>query len=155
MKLRMLKLPNGDYRPYDEPSVKAARRHRSGAIVEGDFVQPRNWKFHKKYFVLLRLGYDYWEPPERTYRGMQVAKNFDRFREEVAVLAGHYDVVWTLEGEMRLRPRSISWADMDAEEFEKLYSATGQVLIDRVLAAKGFTAAEVDRVVDQILRMDD
>lgn len=154
MKMRLLKRPDGLYQAYDAESQLSARRHRSGAIVEADVVQPRNWRYHKKYFALLKLGFDYWEP-DLEYQGRPVAKDFDRFRKDVAILAGHYNRVWNILGELRLEPRSISFASMSPEEFDELYSKTVQVLIDKVLETKGFTPEQVDRAVNEILRFDD
>jgi len=33
-----------------------------GAVLEADFRQLRNPAFHRKFFALLNLGYEYWEP---------------------------------------------------------------------------------------------
>lgn len=37
-----------------------------GAILTADFKQVRNPKFHRKYFSLLNLGFDYWTPSGGT-----------------------------------------------------------------------------------------
>ncbi|WP_410015831.1 DUF1367 family protein [Sodalis sp. C49] len=39
---------------------------RSGEILSGDFKKARNPIFHRKYFSLLNLGFDYWEPTGGT-----------------------------------------------------------------------------------------
>lgn len=129
-----------------------AKRIRLGEVVTVVIKRVRNGKFHRKYFALLNLGFEYWETGDREYKGRAIAKNFERFRKDVAIMAGHYDPVWNLAGEMRLEARSISFASMDEAEFEKLYETTVQILIDKVLAAKGFTREEVDRAVEQLLR---
>jgi len=33
-----------------------------GAVLEADFRQLRNPAFHRKFFALLNLGFEYWEP---------------------------------------------------------------------------------------------
>lgn len=54
-----------------------------GATVHGDFKKMRNAKFHGKFFALLALAFDYWEPvggliPRQELRGiMGLAKYFE------------------------------------------------------------------------------
>lgn len=54
-----------------------------GTTVHGDFKKMRNAKFHGKFFALLALAYDYWEPkggliPRQELRGIQgLAKYFE------------------------------------------------------------------------------
>ena len=35
---------------------------KAGAVLEGEFRQVRNAALHRKYFSLLNLGFEYWEP---------------------------------------------------------------------------------------------
>lgn len=113
---------------------------------------PRNSRFHRKFFALLRLGFDAWTPEEVPHAGAPAEKQFDRFRRDVTILAGYFDRVFGVDGSMRLEARSISFASMDDAEFEQLYSAVADVLLQRVLVNyQG--RAEVDRVVDEIVRM--
>lgn len=54
-----------------------------GATVHGDFKKMRNAKFHGKFFALLALAFDYWEPvggliPRQEMRGIVgLAKYFE------------------------------------------------------------------------------
>jgi hypothetical protein len=54
-----------------------------GATVHGDFKKMRNAKFHGKFFALLALAFDYWEPvggliPRQELRGIHgLAKFFE------------------------------------------------------------------------------
>ena len=121
-----------------------------GELAEVTFVVPRNPRFHRKFFALLNLGFEAWEPA-LEHAGQTVAKDFEQFREDITILAGHYVQTWTLEGEMRLRAKSISFASMDNDEFEKVYNSVADVLLGRVL--KNYTRADLDRVVDRILGM--
>lgn len=156
MKCRLIRTLTG-YTPADAEAQKVANRHKPGQVVVADVVVPRNNKFMRKYFALLKLGFEYWEPEDgkaRTYKGHTIEKNFERFRGDVAILAGFYEATWNINGELRLEPKSISFANMEEDEFEQLYSKSIQVLLDKVLAAKGFTPAEIDRAVDELLRFD-
>jgi len=143
----------------DEESRRAWRRFwrrvlraAPGAVFEISARQPRNARFHRKFFALLKLGYDAWQPPRRRmkYRGRPVAKSFEAFREEVTILAGFYEQTFDLAGRLQLRARSISFARMGEDEFERLYSAVIDVLLARVLTTYRDRAA-VDRVVEQLM----
>lgn len=54
-----------------------------GATLHGDFKKMRNARFHGKFFALLALAYDYWEPtgglvPRQEMRGIRgLAKYFE------------------------------------------------------------------------------
>ena len=115
-------------------------------------IFPRNGKFHRKYFALLNLGFDSWEPDRKhkSYKGREVAKNFERFREDITILAGYYFQTFDLQGRMVLKAQSISFANMDDVEFERLYSAVVDVLLREV--CKNYkNRAEIDRVVNELV----
>lgn len=64
-----------------------------GATVHGDFKKMRNAKFHGKFFALLALAYDYWEPkggliPRQELRGIKgLAKYFEELNGKPGQLA--------------------------------------------------------------------
>lgn len=145
----MLTKVNQGFIPAFESDREAMSRIKQGAIVRCAIVQPRNVKFHRKFFALLNLAFDSWEPPDAEFRGMPVQKNFDRFRKDVVIAAGWYDVVANLKGEVRAEARSISFAKMDEEEFSRLYNAVANVILQKVLT--NYTRDDLDRVVEQIL----
>lgn len=157
MKLNLVRVPNG-YAFADADSAKAAEKHRIGEAVTATVVKPRSTPFQRKYFALLRFAYDYWEPGEADapaeYRGQPLEKNFDRFREEVAILCGFYTPVWNIRGELRLEARSIAFSEMDGDDFLKLYNAAIGVLLQLVMRSKGFTAESIDDAVNTLLRFD-
>lgn len=123
-----------------------------GELINVDMVFPRNPLFHRKYFALLNLGFEAWIPDRthKTYKGMPVLKNFEQFREDITILAGYYDQVFNLKGEMKIRAQSISFANMDDDEFEGVYNATIDVLLAHVFENYK-DRHEVDRVVQEIL----
>lgn len=45
--------------PIDE---EALARVRSGEIIHCEYTKPRNQAFHRRFFALLNLAYEYWEP---------------------------------------------------------------------------------------------
>jgi hypothetical protein len=145
----LVKRPNGSFMPAYPLDAEKAKRFVTGEIVQAKVTKPRNPKFHRKFFALLNVGFDYWTP-EAEYKGRVVEKNMDRFREEVTILAGYYDVVASLGGSVRLKAKSIAFANMEEDEFERLYSAVINVILQKVLTT--WTREDLDDVVDQVLR---
>ncbi len=47
----------------DETNERLTRL-KAGDVLRGDFKKARNPKFHRKFFALLDIGYDSWEPGE-------------------------------------------------------------------------------------------
>lgn len=117
-----------------------------------EFIFPRNTKFHRKFFSMLHFAFDAWEPDRKrkTYKGRPVAKNFERFREDVLILAGFSEQTFDLRGNMKLKAQSISFANMDDAEFERVYSAVATVVLEHVLTSYS-GRQELDRVVDRMM----
>jgi hypothetical protein len=142
-------MPNGVLAPADAEDVEALQKVKLGQVIHADFKQMRNVKFHRKYFAMLNLAFDNWEPPETTHNDIVCVKNRERFRKDVQIAAGFYDIVVNLRGEPRAESKSISFANMDDTEFEQVYSAVADVILQKVLTT--YTRADLDRVVDQML----
>lgn len=123
-----------------------------GEMMRVEAVIPRNGKFHRKFFVLLTIGFDAWEPPRKrkSYKGHPVQKNFEQFREDVTIAAGFYDQTFDLRGRMKIRAKSISFGKMDDAEFEKVYSAVANVLLGGVLVRYA-GRDELDSVVEKLI----
>lgn len=128
------------------------RKMEAGELVEIDVSFPRNPRFHRKYFALLRVGFDAWQPDRKRfrYRGREVRKSFDAFREEVTVLAGYYVQTFKIDGTFKLEAQSIAFGSMDEDEFEALYSAVVNVLLSNVLARYA-NRDELDAVIERIM----
>lgn len=124
-------------------------RMGTGDIAALEMAFTRNPAFHRKMFALLNLGFDAWYP-SFTYKGQEIQKNFEQFRSDVIIQAGYYDQTWSLDGQLTLRARSLSYSSMDDAQFEQVYSAIADVLLAKVLTHyKG--RRELDDVVAEIL----
>lgn len=126
----------------------------AGECFTFTYKQPRNPKFLRKYFALLNLAFDAWEPgatrKRLTYKGRVIAKDFEAFREEVTILAGFYEMTFDLRGRMSLRAKSIAFHNMTEEEFGRLYEATVKVVLEHVLT--NYKRDDLDRVVEEVQR---
>ncbi len=158
--IALVKLPDGKLEGLGDSDKLAYERFKSrlknleaGELCEIDVKLPRNSKYHRKYFALLNLGFENWDAgrKNKTYKGVEVQKNFDRFREDITILAGYYEQVFDINGKMKLVAKSISFGSMEQDEFEMLYSATINVLLDKVFT-KYAGRAEVDEVIEQLMR---
>lgn len=147
--------PGGMLRPANQADADRIQRIGTGKLVSAKLVQPRNARFHRKYFALLGLAYEYWTPPEVSHNGLPAAKNEERFREEIQIAAGHYEIVVSIKGEARAISKSISFANMDDLEFAELYKSVFNVCWRLVLSkVNGMTESKVEQVVNELLRFD-
>lgn len=122
-----------------------------GEMVRVHYAQPRNTKFHRKFFALLNVGFEHWNPgrTRKTYKGLPVEKNFDRFREDITILAGYYEQTYDLRGRMRLQAKSISFAKMEQADFEALYDSVANVLLQHIL--QNYKREDLDEVVEKLI----
>lgn len=144
-----MKGPGAVLIPADEQAAQVIERWRMGDGVRARVSRMRNVHFHRKFFALLRVAFDAWEPEPCEYRGVAAVKNFERFRKDILILAGFADPVVNLKGEVRMEPKSIGFAAMDEDEFQQVYDKVADVILQKVLTR--YTQEDLDRVVDQIV----
>ena len=136
--------------PGDPATEEWYKKVKPGAFIHGDFKQIRNKLFHSKYFALLTIGFENWEPGEIDSDYGIPMKNFDRFRKDVAILCGFYEIVPRLDGTARPEAKSISFANMDETEFQDLYSKTIDLFIKKIYG-KDMTVKTMDDTVNHYL----
>ena len=132
--------------PADNHTIEWFNKLKFGAVVSADFKRVRSYRFLKKYFALLNLAFDQWEPGEINSKYGVPEKNFDRFRADVTILAGFFESTIRLDGSVRIEPKSVSFAKMTEDEFGELYSKTVDVLIKHVYGSK-MTKEEIETAV--------
>ena len=145
----LLTKTNATLAPADMHASEYVYKLKPGATLIADVRQPRNPLFHRKFMSLLRVGFEYWQPGEVDKKHGVPEKNFDQFREDVTILAGFYFPVVRTDGTVRIKAKSISFASMDEEEFERLYQAILTVLLERVLI--GMDDADIERIQNNLL----
>lgn len=137
--------------PNDPETQKWYEKIHLGGVVRGNFSQMRNAAFHKKMFALFNLAFDLWEPGPINSKYGTPAKNFDRFRKDLVILAGYYDISIRIDGSTRVEAKSLRYDKMDNEEFEACYSAVIDVLLAKIPSMAHMTKDEVDETVNKIL----
>ncbi|MES2323242.1 MAG: DUF1367 family protein [Pseudomonadota bacterium] len=146
----LTKAANGTLVPIDPQAVEFLAKIKLGGAITATVKRHRNPGLHRKWFALLNLAFEHWEPATATYKGQVVGKNFDQFRNDITVLAGHFEMAVNLRGETRLTAKSVSFSSMSQDDFDDLYNATINVILARVMTT--YTADDLNRVVDEILR---
>jgi hypothetical protein len=96
---------------------------KSLKLKKDDYIKVESWKernvnFHRKYFAFLNTVI-YFLPEDDKYDRF---RNIDYLREELMIMIGSVDIHITMQGEQILRPKSISFKNMDNLQFENVYS---------------------------------
>jgi len=113
-------------------------------------TQPRNLGFHKKFFALLNTCYKNYEQPEVFYHDIRVFKSLERFREEIIIACGYWELGLDKKNRVIQVAKSISFAKMDQIEFETLFSKAIDVILADYLPNYG--REDMDKLVAEILR---
>ena len=153
--LTCIKLPNGTFMPADEASREEAAKFKIGSAVRFKATRQRNYQFHKKWWALAQFAFEHWEQPaiaDPKYPGIVPEKNFDRFRKDLIILAGFYDATFRIDGSTRIEAKSISFANMSQDDFDRLYSATIDAVLKHILTH--YERDELEEVVLRLLEFD-
>jgi hypothetical protein len=84
-----------------------------------------NLKFHQKLIMLFKFCFEAFEETLDAgveYRGQLVKPSFDTFREQLTILAGHFEATFSIDGTTRLRAKSIAYGNRTDEEKERIFS---------------------------------
>lgn len=106
------------------------RKLKLGVTYEADIRAPRNLGFHKKFFALLNVGH------ENTKLDMP----FDTYRKYMTVKAGFFTAYQTPKG-IYYDPDSISFAAMEQDDFENVYSR----VLDKIIEDIGATKEDIEK----------
>lgn len=135
--------------PADEISATTMEGMAPNAEFKAELTRPRNTAYHRRFFALLNIAFEAWDQPALEHKGRKIEKNFERFRKDITILCGHYETVVNIKGELRLEAKSISFASMDQEAFEKLYSTAIDAILKHILT--NYTADDLNDQVDKII----
>lgn len=156
MEVFCTKGPAGQLLPMDDEQAEKVVRLKSGEVLRVDIAQMRNGRFFRKWWLLAKYAFDLWSEtmPQMEYRGQQVQPNFERFRKDLTIMAGHYHPVFNARGEMRVEADSLQWSKMNEETFEKLYSSTINAILQKVLNSANLTERQLREHVDRVMQFD-
>lgn len=123
MKIKLCRSPFGLSGAYDEDReyIKTLD-HR--LIYEVDIKVQRNTAFHRKYFALFRIAWEYQNEDTQKWFGCM-----DTWRKAVEVMAGNFEMEYSIErNEWIQRSKSIAFDNMKEEEVQDLYERVKHVL---------------------------
>lgn len=111
MKTWLVKLQNGDLRALEDDTLRGIT---TGEAFEFEYKRVRNYKFLQKFFVFLKAVYDI-EAIQELYPSVE------HLRYALTMDAGYFEEVIGFNGNVYLKTKSISFKDMDENEFNKFY----------------------------------
>ena len=120
MKIEFIKQPGGVLVPATDLEVEKLTKFRSGEQYTVEMKLSRNPAFHRKAFAFFNFCFAHWRGDNEF---MDEAAQFDVFRKNLTCLAGYYDELWNIKGEVRIEAKSLSYGNMSQEEFESCYNA--------------------------------
>lgn len=80
--------------PATDADREAVQKWRTGQVIHGKFTRMRNARFHGKFFAMLDLAWEYWEPkgglvPRQEMRGiLGLARYFEELNGRPGQLSG-------------------------------------------------------------------
>lgn len=138
--------------PVDQEGIDCIQKIKVGEGFAAKISKHNNIKFHRKMFALANFAYEHWAPIDKEYNGVKVEKNFDQFRSDITILAGFYTTSIRLNGDIRFNAKSWSFANMQDDEKEKLYSSIINVVLKHILT--GYTKDNLENTIEELLRFE-
>lgn len=124
MKLNLVCTSEG-FRVATDADYEQKRKLKKGAVYECTIKQNRNYKFHKLYFALIGMSWEYLTEDQRVF----FHDNVDLFRKTVEVAAGHCDLCYSIARREWIEiPKSISFHKLDESSFGDLYEKVKNVI---------------------------
>ncbi|EDW1732900.1 DUF1367 family protein [Salmonella enterica subsp. enterica] len=123
MEIEMIKSAGGVFVPVFEHDLPRLEKFRNGEQYTLEARLTRNPAFHRKMFAFLNFCFQHWNAEHTGYAFTDEATQFDEFRKNLTILAGFYEVVTTIRGEVKYRAKSLKYGNMDQDEFSRCYNA--------------------------------
>ena len=117
----LVKNIHGHYVPSDDESYEQSKKIKVGGEVKA--TKARNVKHHRKYFLLIRLGYENYSKLECTEKS---------FRKMMQMKAGYFDPVMNGEECVFKMPLSIDFNTLSQKGFEELYEKVLPVIANEL-----------------------
>lgn len=113
-----------------------------GRIVRAKVVLPRNPKFHRKFFSLIRAAWDCLTEEQRHN-----LRSVESFREQLLITSGFSTPVFDGRGNVfQEKAKSISFGSMDEAEFGDVYSRVLDTILT-ILSMNGMSRKQFDVIL--------
>lgn len=133
MKIRLYK-GKGGLLPFDDEAAATIRKWNVRDFLELEIKRPRNYKFHKKLFSLLKI----------VHENNEDTKSIDDLLNYVKIETGHADII-ELRGIAFRVPRTISFSNMDEDEFSLFYDKAVDVCMKIIPESRAEIAEQIAR----------
>lgn len=134
MQIEMLKGAGGVFSPAFEHDLQRLTKFKNGELYTAEIKLTRNPSFHRKTFAFFNFCFQHWAADRAGLEHADEATQFDRFRKDLTILAGFYEQTVRLNGDVRTEAKSLAYANMEPDEFERCYSALINAAIKHVFA---------------------
>ena len=135
MELYLTKQLNGSFLPSYDSDYEKLKKLKLGEEYKCIIRRPRNLKFHRKFFALIKMIFD----------NQEIYKDADRLRKDLLIEAGYSDEWVDFHGEIHKEAKSISFASMDEDKFNELYSR----VLDEIVRHFNFGKQDIINNVEQ------
>lgn len=129
-----MKHPGGVFSPASDIDLERLQRFKNGEMYTAEIKLTRNPQFHRKVMAFFGFCFQHWSADKAGLSYADERTQFNRFRKDLTILAGYYDTVVNIRGEVRAEAKSIAYANMQQDEFEELYNALINAAIKHVFA---------------------
>lgn len=123
VKAQMIKMQGGTFCPVNEQEAEALKKFRNGEQYEIEIKQVRNPAFHRKVFAFFNFCFEHWSADKTDWEFFDDRTQFDKFRKDLTIMAGFFNKIYNIKGELRLEAKSLSYGNMEQDEFEACYNA--------------------------------
>ncbi len=126
--------------PMFDEDYEQKQKLKFGEVYTCEIKKARNYKFHKLYFALISLAWEYQNEKTQTF----FKNDINNFRKAVEISAGHCDTVYNIKLKCLTDiPKSIAFDKMDEFEFRDLYDRVKDVIF--LVFLKNITQEEFER----------
>lgn len=127
---------------YSDEDYEQLRTIKVGSIIKAKIVMPRNVKFHRKFFSMIRAAWDC-----LTERQRENLRSVESFREQLLITSGYSEPMYDINGERFLeRAKSISFAKMDEPTFNEVYNRVLDTILT-ILVGDGVSEDEFNNIL--------
>ncbi len=127
---------------YSDEDYEELKKIKVGSVVKAKIVQPRNVKFHRKFFSMINAAWDSLTEQQRTN-----LRSKDTFREQLLITSGFSEPLFDINGQKFLeRAKSISFAKMDEPAFNEVYNRCLDTILT-ILIANGVSEDDFNNIL--------
>jgi len=118
MKIHLVKTLDGSLKASDKEATEALKKIKLDTVVSCEIKRKRNYEHHKKFFALLNL----------VLENTEKYDTIDQLLVEVKLRLGYVSTL-IVDGNICYTPKSISFAKMKQDTFNKFYSKTIDIVL--------------------------